>query len=350
MKVDKKLLALMVVLILSFSLFLLYLNNQVFNDSNLPWTIQVVAAPTPEDFNRTDLSLFDLDVDSENNPHIVYIQLVTRPHFYPVSFFTYVIWNGSVWQTQQNCSFYSDKISLILDSKDNPCIGWDKSLGAEGGKISFNKPLVFSDENLCFALDVNDNPHVTFESLYDFIGVEYARWDGSKWTIYPVAENGEACSVAVDAYGNPHISYSLDGILMYAHWNGVDWDIQSVNHEYAKQSVIAVDSQENPHISYFNGNLKYAVLQDSEWVIQTVDINVSGGSDMVLDSAGNPHFCYNSYYDGVRYACWDGADWQIEVVDPQGKGGSIALDSNGTPHIVYISNRTLNYAFRNFPN
>ena len=87
------------------------------------------------------------------------------------------------------------------------------------------------------------------------------------------------------------------------------------------------------------------------WSIGVVDSpqNVGKGSSMALDSQGRPHI---SYYDNstsvplLNHAWWTGTAWNIEVVDTIDltdstlnfyPHSSIALDGDDHPHIAYIS-------------
>ncbi|HEC80650.1 MAG TPA: T9SS type A sorting domain-containing protein [Firmicutes bacterium] len=85
-----------------------------------------------------------------------------------------------------------------------------------------------------------------------------------------------------------------------------------------------------------------------EWHIETVDSVGDVGKDtsIALDSNGYPHI---SYYDStnydLKYAKWTGSGWDIETVDSGGSAGtSIALDSNDYPHISYNGSTILKYA------
>ena len=94
------------------------------------------------------------------------------------------------------------------------------------------------------------------------------------------------------------------------------------------------------------------------WTLETVDGSkvVGFGTSLALDSQGAPHIAYYDLTHGIlKYAVKtsDGA-WHIETVDSPadvGRSPSMALDSMGNPHISYY-NKTghyLKYASR-FPN
>ena len=91
-----------------------------------------------------------------------------------------------------------------------------------------------------------------------------------------------------------------------------------------------------------------------EWHIEAVDpsttVDVGAFSSLALDSNGYPHI---SYFDitnlDLKYARWNGSSWQIETVDSAGEVGtytSLELDSSGYPRISYYddTNCTLKYA------
>jgi fibronectin type 3 domain-containing protein len=88
------------------------------------------------------------------------------------------------------------------------------------------------------------------------------------------------------------------------------------------------------------------------WLIQTVDSEDAVGryTSLALDSNGMPHI---SYYDetnkDLKYTHWDGNNWIIETIDSVGDMGryaSLALDSNDVPHMSYhdSTNKILKYA------
>ncbi len=87
------------------------------------------------------------------------------------------------------------------------------------------------------------------------------------------------------------------------------------------------------------GNILFA----QDWHTTIVDYEGIVGvfSSMALDSQGYPHISYayseDFEYD-LKYACWTGSEWEIHTVDSEGDVGSrpsIALDSQDFPHITY---------------
>jgi hypothetical protein len=112
------------------------------------------------------------------------------------------------------------------------------------------------------AVDRAGNPHISYSGN----GLQYARWTGSNWIVQGVDNvEGYDISLALDGRDNPRISYSGDGVLKYAYWEEGDWLRQTVSNKYTSfRTSLALDNAGNPHISYIepaigNSDLKYAV-------------------------------------------------------------------------------------------
>jgi len=136
----------------------------------------------------------------------------------------------------------------------------------------------------------------------------------------------------------------LSPILIFSY----GWHIITVDNsdEVGGYSSIAMDSNDFPHIAYWDYNhfiLKYAYFDGKNWNIENVDsLDVCGGISLALDSKDHSHISYVGYYNGeLRYAYFDGIKWKIELVDGDASVGlnSLAIDSKDRPHISYYDGR-----------
>lgn len=121
---------------------------------------------------------------------------------------------------------------------------------------------------------------------------------------------------------------------------------------------LALDSNYYPHITYYDDtadDLRYIKWNGSDWIGEInqtgpdrVDTENGAGfrtTSIALDSNGYPHIGYAFENSDLRYVKWNGSDWIGEVnqtgPDSIESGGnydwsvSLALDSNDYPHISY---------------
>lgn len=175
-----------------------------------------------------DLMLFpSIATDSSNYPRISYYDIVNKD-------LKYAYKNGSGWHTTSVDGGTSDvgkSTSLALDSSGNPHISYFDETNNALKYASFSgvlwniETITGTGKNLydSLALDKNNVPHISFSgppsTLY------YATWTGSSWNIETVDNGGKFNSLALDAAGNPNISYSqippaelLNSNLKYAHY------------------------------------------------------------------------------------------------------------------------------------
>jgi hypothetical protein len=207
-------------------------------------------------------------------------------------------------------------------------------------------------QNTSIALDADGKPHISYSDRTNW-DVKYAAFNGSTWDISIVDSTGcYDTSIALDANGYAHISYgdSDNTALKYAAFNGSTWDIETVDSNRAIWTSIALDANGYPHISYGDSNnddLKYAAFNGSTWDIETVDDTRTGlYTSIALDANGKPHISYHHFYGAdsgaLKYAAFNGSTWDIETIDGITKnngryGTSIAVDADGKPHISYFA-------------
>jgi hypothetical protein len=412
------------------------------------WEIQVVDAGgvTGDDGIWNSLS-----IDASGNPHISYCAFDENRYGY----LKYAWCNGTGWSTQtvdpEGSGWFT---SLALDSEGNPHISyygyyslqyaswngtkWDIQV-VDPGRFAYDDSLISIGWHSSLTLDSNDNPHISYYHKTNG-DLKYANWNGTGWNVQTVDSEGDVgldTSLALDSSDNPHISYRGDTGLKYAVWNGSGWSTQIIDTTgeprcaVGADSSLVLDSEDKPHISYIDNYrvnlLKYAFLNGSSWEIHVLSEILHGGystsmaldanekvhiahgdytshvlnylfinptalpppvpapdpeptmppspfttaaspagtfkiidslgntgtyTSLALDSEGNPHVSYCEGNTFLKYAYCDGTTWHVETVDHDGWPGlytSIAIDQNDNPCISYYDNwdGELRYAERN---
>jgi hypothetical protein len=329
--------------------------------TNSEWNYQLIGttgfSPLSADFYRNNLvlSTYSLTLDSKGYPHVVFRQPVNNRSDtdYLVM---YACWDGTGWNKETidhggNAFTTYDYVSLALDTQDNPHVSYVSSEGLKyASKVGSYWHTEIVDpkgapEGLSLALDSQGNPHIIYSTTE--WQLRYASWTGSSWNIEVVSKTGGEPSLVLDSNDNPHICFVSDN-LFYAIKANSTWNIQTVDEYIVLLPSLALDSNNNPHLSYIrqwnmkgeDNGLMYARWNGTEWNTQTVVKEPFAYAPicLALDSYDNPHiaYCYYHYY----YFSWNGTGWNNQTIAGGGDFmGNICLvlDSKDNPHVFYIT-------------
>ncbi len=305
-------------------------------------------------------------LDQEERPHIVYADKDRMQ-------LRYAAWDGSAWQTQAvaqgDWDYAFDYAGLALDEDGHPHIAYNKDDVFWGDELHyarwdgsawqtetlFSKDVNSASDATALVLDNAGRPHIV-HGVWD--GIAHTYWDGAAWKTETVDAQAESISsrlsLTIDGAGKLHLAYwdMTSEALKYAYKDGAGWHVQPVDVE-GRSPWIALDSAGRPHISYcripggFCEELRYARWDGAQWQISTLESGSRTGfyTSLAFDSADRPRISYYNLDEGsVKYARWDGTTWQIETVS-SGSYPSLALDSAGRPHISYYTGYSLQYTW-----
>jgi hypothetical protein len=196
-----------------------------------------------------------LAIDSENSPHIAY---------YGSASVNYTSRAGTSW-SKSTVGFFGlehwafPALQLGSDGKPyiayaNPnVIGGDIQFGYfEGGQweiASIGKGI-----SLSFVLDLRDQPHLLFCDDIGWRHLQYAHRNDNAWPADLLYQDASICvgDLAVDSAGHPHIVYSdfKESKLIYAYFDGAEWQKNAVYDSPASNARIALDADGRPEIVF----------------------------------------------------------------------------------------------------
>lgn len=240
--------------------------------------------------------------------------------------------------------------SLRLDNNDLPRIAyWDNNqdrvryASFDGTKWNFltvetltcASPL---PQRVSLVLDTKDQPHVSYHDCALPTKLKYALQVSGTWTPEVVEEgnnSGLCSSIEVDDQNRPHISYrsgNTAGGLMYANFNGIEWLYSPrIDNDFlwGKSTSLELNAQDRPRIAYtfwptddpeFTKEFRFAYLTGGQRTVETIDsadpASMKAQIDLAIDGEGDYHVAY-----------WDDTTNQLKYAKrvPLNEGLSIFL-------------------------
>jgi hypothetical protein len=195
------------------------------------------------------------------------------------------------------------------------------------------------------AVDANGKVHISYTEIYGNNYLRYATNAGGSWATSVVDTTATYdTSIAVDSNNILHIAYSANGLKYATNLNGI-WSTTLVDATRVSSPSVAVDSGNRVHIAYYdvnNSHLKYATNEGGSWLTYTIDgaAGVGSSASIALDSTNKVHISYkDSTNRALKYATNATGSWLNCTIDGNltdlGGFTSIAADSHGNVHISY---------------
>lgn len=230
----------------------------------------------------------DIDLDSNNNPHIVYSYLPTG--LTDVLHYAYRSTSGN-W--------------TIVDRFD--------------GNTIYKSPL---DEKI--EVDNLDTIHIaTHYYIGSSTGVKYIKKTGSNWTsetvsvLNPNSENGRGISLELASDTTPHITYIQNtgtrSVIYAKRVSANNWQSTNISATSGTDTALDLDDHDEPHITFVKTvapyqRSVYAHLVGGLWVTDIVGCCSARSLSLKLDSNGIAHLTeagLASLYNNNSTGGWD---------------------------------------------
>jgi len=178
-------------------------------------------------------------------------------------------------------------------------------------------------------VDAQGNVHLAYIIEGDHVKYAFRDVATGKWWITDVDAAASFTSLALDSQGNPSLCYT-QRIMRYAHWNGQTWQKEEISPgagAIAYYCSVGIAPDQTPHLTWYQErtaqdtnylHMRHAVLQDGQWLAKTIDWDAQTGKwhTMVVDQQGRPHISFDAYVSGqLKYAYYDGENWVVTPVD-----------------------------------
>lgn len=310
-------------------------------------------------------------VDGEDRPHIAFMLEKTSGGFIKHA----VLQDTGFQETLIDEAYYYGPLAIAIDGNGYPAIAvhhhdteneyvyrWDGTLWealevSSDGHDGWDNSIAFDSDN---------NIHTSSIDPFQFgseEGIEYAFYDGNRWTKESInggpANYEFSTCIQVDSKNIPHIVFydNIGDNLIYANKTTGEWRNFIAANKGGMFASLILDEKDLPHITYYEqvseeqGQIHYVKLEEDEWKSEVVDelfnapIAFTGSRNLTSLAKGvddKLHLCYGDR-KVMKYATLEEDGWEIDTwldyaeSDVRlGAQTSLALDSEGQPHITYF--------------
>jgi hypothetical protein len=208
------------------------------------------------------------------------------------------------------------------------------------------------------AVDSAGRPHIAYHAermvpSYRQVLV-YAHFDGMSWQIEELGDGGYATDIAIDADDEPHIVHVLgSGAIEYLHRDDAIWERETppgISAISFTPLSLALDSDEKPHVVFEDSATRRPVYvtEVSDWEPTELATSMGPGGSLALDALDRPHVVLPlSEIGTIRYSHFDGMQWvEDDVYDPNDvpagllnvpEGAALSLDPDGRPQLLFAT-------------
>ena len=167
---------------------------------------------------------------------------------------------------------------------------------------------------------------------YEYLDTPIARFDHG------------ILNMAIAAENTIWMAFGYDNLWVVRGGQG-QWTLEQVDATSGSGQMpyLCLDPAGNPHIAYWvktEPELRYAHLTDYGWEIDIIEATTAGIASIAVGSDGTPHVCYASR-DGLdthqRYAYKQNGEWIIQDLNSDLGYSSIAVDHNNNPHMIWFN-------------
>lgn len=206
--------------------------------------------------------------------------------------------------------------------------------------------FIVSILGICFLQNSFSQVAAANNTLHNALNITEAV-SANNWVVEDVDANEnvlfEDRSLDLDSFGRPHFAYNNHYVYLF-NPNQSTWLSKTIDPAGAIQTNLVLGNDNKAHFGYLDPeslHLKYAIWDGVNWQREIVDDSARFGAvSLRIDSSGYPHIGYIDYDNfDLKYAYFDGASWLTETIDSTSyviRAASLDLDGTDQPQISYF--------------